>query len=59
MPLKHDPKFGSRSLYYLRADTVDAATRQQVLLWFDHTRRSSKLAEQQLDRFFEMFSPQD
>jgi len=59
MPLKHDPKLGSRSLHHLWADTVDATTGQQVLLWFDHAGRSSKLAEQQFDRFFKMFSPQD
>jgi hypothetical protein len=57
MPLKHDPELGSCSSHLLRADPIHAATGQQVLLWFDHARRGSKLAEQQLDRFFKMFTP--
>ncbi len=36
-----------------------AAARFITFGWFDHPWRSSKLADQQLDRFFEMFSPED
>jgi hypothetical protein len=58
LPLKHDPDLGSRSLHDLWADPANAATRKQVLLRFDHIRRRSKLAQQQLNRFVEMFGPQ-
>jgi len=57
LPLEHDPDLGGCSLHDIGADAVNAATGQEILLRFAHIGRCGQLAQQQINRFFEMFGP--